>query len=69
MPKLEEVKDRVRDEVIKQKARDLSRQKAGASRQLRGATDFDKTPGRRGRTQNDRPDLTRRANPGPGYRA
>ena len=27
-PKLDEVKDRVRDEVVKQKARDLSKQKA-----------------------------------------
>jgi peptidyl-prolyl cis-trans isomerase D len=43
MPKLDEVKDRVRDEVIKQKARDLSRQKAAAvAAKLRGAADFDK---------------------------
>ena len=43
MPKLDEVKDRVRDEVIKQKARDLSRQKAAAvALKLKGATDFEK---------------------------
>ncbi len=42
-PKLEEVKDRVRDEVIKQKARDLSRQKATeVAAKLKGAPDFDK---------------------------
>ena len=43
MPKLDEVKDRVRDEVIKQKARDLSRQKAAAvAATLKGAADFEK---------------------------
>ena len=43
MPKLDEVKDRVRDEVIKQKARDLSRQKAAAvAAKLKGAADFEK---------------------------
>ncbi|HEY3045126.1 MAG TPA: peptidyl-prolyl cis-trans isomerase [Vicinamibacterales bacterium] len=43
MPKLDDVKDRVRDEVIKQKARDLSRQKAAALvAKLKGATDFEK---------------------------
>ena len=43
MPKLEDVKDRVRDEVIKQKARELSRQKAAAvAAKLKGAADFDK---------------------------
>ena len=43
MPKLEEVKDRVRDEVIKQKALELSRQKAAAlAAKLKGA-DFEKT--------------------------
>jgi peptidyl-prolyl cis-trans isomerase D len=43
MPKLDDVKDRVRDEVIKQKARDLSRQKAAALvAKLKGAADFDK---------------------------
>jgi peptidyl-prolyl cis-trans isomerase D len=42
-PKLEEVKDRVRDEVIKQKARDLSKQKAiEVDAKLKGAADFDK---------------------------
>jgi peptidyl-prolyl cis-trans isomerase D len=41
MPKLDDVKDRVRDEVIKQKARDLSRQKAAAvAAKLKGAGDF-----------------------------
>lgn len=43
MPKLDEVKDRVRDEVIKQKARELSRQKAAAvAAKLKGAPDFEK---------------------------
>ena len=43
MPKLDEVKDRVRDEVIKEKARDLSRQKAAAvAAKLKGAADFEK---------------------------
>ena len=43
MPKLDDVKDRVRDEVIKQKARDLSRQKATAvAAKLKGAADFEK---------------------------
>jgi peptidyl-prolyl cis-trans isomerase D len=43
VPKLDEVKERVRDEVIKQKARDLSRQKAAEiSAKLKGAPDFEK---------------------------
>ena len=43
VPKLEEVKTRVRDEVIKQKARDMSRQKAAEiAAKLRGASDFEK---------------------------
>jgi peptidyl-prolyl cis-trans isomerase D len=43
VPKLEEVKTRVRDEVIKQKARDMSRQKATEiAAKLRGAPDFEK---------------------------
>jgi peptidyl-prolyl cis-trans isomerase D len=43
IPKLDEVKDRVRDEVIKNKARDLARQKATeVASKLRGAPDFDK---------------------------
>jgi peptidyl-prolyl cis-trans isomerase D len=43
VPKLDEVKDRVRDEVIKQKARDLSRQKAAeVAAKLKGSPDFDK---------------------------
>jgi peptidyl-prolyl cis-trans isomerase D len=43
MPKLDDVKDRVRDEVIKQKARELSRQKAAAvAAKLKGAADFEK---------------------------
>ena len=42
-PKLEEVKDRVRDEVIKQKARDLSQQKATElAAKLKGVADFEK---------------------------
>src|SRR5215467_3821166 len=43
VPKLDEVKDRVRDEVIKNKARDLAKQKATeVAAKLRGASDFDK---------------------------
>jgi len=43
VPKLEEVKDRVRDEVIKQKARALSRQKAASiAEKLKSAPDFEK---------------------------
>ena len=43
VPKLEEVKTRVRDEVIKQKAREMSRQKAAEiAAKLRGAPDFEK---------------------------
>jgi peptidyl-prolyl cis-trans isomerase D len=43
VPKLEEVKTRVRDEVIKQKARDMSRQKATEiAAKLRSAPDFEK---------------------------
>jgi peptidyl-prolyl cis-trans isomerase D len=44
VPKVEEVKDRVRDEVIKQKARDASRQKAAEiAAKLKTAPDFEKT--------------------------
>ena len=43
VPKLDEVKDRVRDEVIKLKARDLAREKAAeVVAKLKGAADFDK---------------------------
>ena len=43
VPKLDEVKERVRDEVIKQKARDLSRQKATEiAAKLKASPDFDK---------------------------
>ena len=43
VPKLDEVKDRVKDEVIKKKARDLSQQKAvEIAAKLRTASDFDK---------------------------
>ncbi len=43
VPKLDEVKDRVRDEVVKIKARDLARQKAAeVAAKLKGASDFDK---------------------------
>ena len=42
-PKLDDVKDKVRDAVIKLKARDLSRQKAAAvAAKLKGAADFEK---------------------------
>lgn len=42
-PKLDEVKDRVRDEVIKQKARDMAKQKAGQiAASLKTAADFEK---------------------------
>ncbi len=43
VPKLEEVKDRVHDEVIKQKARELSAQKAAEiAARLKDAADFEK---------------------------
>jgi peptidyl-prolyl cis-trans isomerase D len=43
IPKVDEVKDRVRDEVVKQKARDLSKQKAAEiAAKLKGAADFEK---------------------------
>jgi len=43
VPKLDEVKDRVRDEVVKNKARDLAKQRAAeVAAKLRGASDFDK---------------------------
>jgi peptidyl-prolyl cis-trans isomerase D len=43
VPRLEEVRERVRDEVIKQKARDLSRQKAAdIAAKLKTAPDFEK---------------------------
>jgi len=43
VPKLEEVKDKVKDEVVKQKARDLSKQKAAEiGAKLKGAPDFEK---------------------------
>ena len=43
VPKVDEVKDRVRDEVIKQKARDLSTQKAAdVAAKLKAAPDFEK---------------------------
>jgi peptidyl-prolyl cis-trans isomerase D len=43
VPKLEEVKDRVHDEVIKLKARELSAQKAAEiAARLKGAADFEK---------------------------
>jgi peptidyl-prolyl cis-trans isomerase D len=42
-PKLDEVKERVREDVVKQKARELSRQKASEiAAKLRAAPDFDK---------------------------
>ena len=43
VPKLDEVKDRVRDEVVKQKARELGQQKAAElAAKLKGAPDFEK---------------------------
>src|SRR5262245_15148566 len=43
IPKLDEVKERVREEVVKQKARELSRQKASdIAAKLKAAPDFDK---------------------------
>jgi peptidyl-prolyl cis-trans isomerase D len=43
IPKLDEVKERVREEVVKQKARELSRQKASEiAAKLKSAPDFDK---------------------------
>jgi peptidyl-prolyl cis-trans isomerase D len=43
IPKVDEVKDRVRDEVVKQKARDASRQKAAEmAAKLKTAPDFEK---------------------------
>jgi len=43
VPKLDEVKDRVKDEVVKQKARDLSKQKAAEiAAKLKAAPDFEK---------------------------
>ena len=43
VPKIDEVKDRVREEVVKQKARDLSKQKAAElAAKLKSAPDFEK---------------------------
>jgi len=43
VPKVEEVKDRVREEVVKQRARDLSRQRAAeVAAKLKSAPDFEK---------------------------
>jgi peptidyl-prolyl cis-trans isomerase D len=43
VPKLDEVKERVRDEVVKNKARDASKQKAAdVAAKLKGAADFEK---------------------------
>jgi peptidyl-prolyl cis-trans isomerase D len=43
VPKVDEVKDRVRDEVVKQKAREVSRQKAAEiAAALKSAPDFEK---------------------------
>jgi peptidyl-prolyl cis-trans isomerase D len=43
VPKIDEVKDRVRDEVVKQQARDLSKQKATEiAAKLKAAPDFEK---------------------------
>jgi len=43
IPKLDEVKERVRDEVVREKARDLGRQKAvELAAKLKGASDFER---------------------------
>jgi peptidyl-prolyl cis-trans isomerase D len=43
VPKVDEVKERVREEVVKQKARDLSKEKAAAlAAKLKSAPDFEK---------------------------
>src|SRR5205814_4793132 len=43
IPKLDEVKERVRDEVVKEKAKALSKQKAAEiAARLKGAGDFEK---------------------------
>jgi len=43
VPKLEEVTDRVRDAILKQKAQEMSRQRAAAlAAKLKGAADFDR---------------------------
>jgi len=43
VPKIDEVKDKVREEVVKQKARDLSKQKASEiAAKLKAASDFEK---------------------------
>src|SRR3954469_1467347 len=43
VPKIEEVKERVREELVKQKAREISRQKAAEiAAKLKGAADFEK---------------------------
>ncbi len=61
VPKVDEVKDRVREEVVKQKARDLSKQKAAElAAKLKSAPDFEKAAkaaGRRG--EDDRADHAR----------
>ena len=71
VPKLDEVKERVRDEVVKQKARELSRQKAAelAAKLKIGAGLREGRQGRRGRSQDDRADDARLADSRPRRRA
>ena len=63
VPKLDEVKDRVRDEVVKQKARELAKQKAAevAAEAEDGARLREGGEGGRRRSEDDRADHARRA--------
>ena len=63
VPKLDEVKDRVRDEVVKQRAREMAKQKAAeVAAKLKTAPRFrEGREGRRPRGEDDRADCTRDA--------
>jgi peptidyl-prolyl cis-trans isomerase D len=66
VPELAEVKDRVREEVIKQKARDLSKEKAAElDAKLKGSADFDKAAKAAG-VESKTTDLIARDTPIPG---
>ena len=71
VPKLDEVKDRVRDEVVKQKARDVEQAEGGRGRGEAevGARLREGGQGGRRRSEDDRPDHARLADPGPRRRA
>ena len=71
VPKLDEVKERVRDEVIKQKARDLSQAEGGRARgEAEGRARLrEGRQGRRRRSEDDRAHRARRAAARPGRRA